>query len=139
MNYGDGTEYQKFETAMEATGIAWWWMELPSGTVFFSPNKARMLGRDPNDFVHYKDFTALVHPDDYDQMIQDMRDHLEGRAEEYQTTYRIRHKDGSYRRFIDRGKIVSQHKGETMIAGFVFDTNKFPINYHSSQPVPAQP
>lgn len=125
MAFGDGQELQRFETAMEAVGLAWWWMELPSGVVFFSPNKAHMLGRDPGDFVHYKQFTELVHPDDVEPMMQDMRDHLEGRKPLYETSYRIKHADGHYVRFLDRGKIVGQRGKETLLAGFVFDADQY--------------
>ncbi|HYH75323.1 MAG TPA: PAS domain-containing protein [Candidatus Saccharimonadales bacterium] len=125
MHFGDGRELDKFEIAMEATGLAWWWMELPSGAVFFSPNKAQMIGRNPADFMHYKDFTDLVHPDDYEKAMQAMRDHLEGKKELYETTYRIKHQDGSYVQFYDRGQIVGREEGKIVLAGFVFDVVKF--------------
>jgi PAS domain S-box-containing protein len=119
--FGDGRELEKLEIAMEAAGMAWWWMELPAGTVFFSPNKAHLLGREPSDFVHYKNFTDLVHPDDYEPMMQDMRDHLEGRKDIYETTYRIQVADGSWRTFLDKGKIVAKTKKDISLAGMVVD------------------
>lgn len=125
MAYGDGTELGNLETALEAAGIAWWWMELPSGVVFFSPNKAKMLDRDPSDFMHYKSFTDLVHPDDYERIMQDMRNHLEGKVDTYETSYRIKAKDGSYKKFYDRGKIVSRKNGETVVAGVVIDATNY--------------
>lgn len=122
MHFGSGYELEKLELAMEAAGMAWWWMELPSGAVFFSPNKAHMLGRDPSEFVHYSNFTDIVHPDDHKQMMQDMTDHLEGRKDIYRTTYRIQMADGSWRRFLDKGKIVTrQNDGSLALAGMVID------------------
>lgn len=122
MNFGSGNELQKLEMAMEASGMAWWWMELPTGAVFFSPNKTRMIGRNEADFIHYRNFTDIVHPDDYEQMMQDMRDHLEGRKDIYRTTYRIQAADGSWKRFLDQGKIVGRGKdGEISLAGTVID------------------
>ena len=121
MRYGNGQELEKFEIAMEAIGLAWWWMELPSGVLFSSPNKARMLGYEPDGFYHYTSFTSLVHPDDVDRIMQDMRDHLDGKVDSYETSYRIQAKNGEYVQFFDRGKIVGQRDGEVIIAGFVFD------------------
>lgn len=122
MDYGHGGEFDRLETAMESAGMAWWWMELPSGVVFFSPNKAKMLDRPPHDFVHYTDFTKLVHKDDYGQMMDDMRDHLEGRKPLYHTYYRIQVSDGTYRQFMDKGRIISRgEKGEMSLAGMVID------------------
>lgn len=126
MSYGSGDELQKLEIALEAAGIAWWWMEIPSGAIFFSPTKARMLGYDPSNFVHYKNFTDLVHPDDYERIMQDMRDHMEGRKDVYETKYRIRCSDGTYKTFYDRGKIVARGKdGSLSIAGMVLDATSF--------------
>ena len=112
---------------MEAAGVAWWWMELPSGVVFYSPNKADMLGRKDEQFVHYKDFVKLVHPEDQERIMQDMYDHIEGRAKLYETTYRIQKKDGSYKTFYDRGEIVAKKDGEISVAGMVFDITSFNV------------
>lgn len=125
MRYGNGRELEKFEIAMEAVGLAWWWMELPSGVLFCSPNKARMLGYDPDEFYHYSKFTELVHPEDVDRIMQDMQRHLNGEADIYETSYRIKTQQGDYMRFFDRGKIIGKKDGETLIAGFVFDQAQY--------------
>ncbi len=109
------------ESAMEAASIAWWWMEMPSGTVFFSPNKTRMMGREKEDFFHYSDFTKLVHPDDYEPMMKAMRDHMEGKTEEYVVKYRIKHADGHYVQFLNKGKIIARKGKEIEIAGIVLN------------------
>jgi hypothetical protein len=58
-------------------------------------------------------------------MMQDMRDHLEGREPLYETSYRIKHADGHYVQFLDRGKIVGQRDKETLLTGFVFDAAQY--------------
>ncbi|MFZ1258003.1 MAG: PAS domain-containing protein [Candidatus Saccharimonas sp.] len=121
MSYGSGNELAKFETALEAAGLAWWWMELPSGVVFYSENKTRLVGRSPKDFVHYQQFVDIVHKDDQARIMKDMQDYIDGTVPLYETTYRIQHADGTYREFYDRGKIVSCKDGELYIAGIVFD------------------
>lgn len=135
MAYGDGTELSKFESAMEAIGLAWWWMELPSGATFFSPNKARMLGYNPKDFYHYKQFTDIVHPDDYKKIMKDMQDHLDGITPLYQTSYRIKHADGHYATFFDKGKIVGRQGEDTYVAGFVFDAAEFAAGMPAAAPI----
>lgn len=116
------------ETALEASGLAWWWMELPSGAIFFSPNKTKMLDREKQDFFHYTHFTDLVHEDDRGHIMQDMMDHIAGKVPLYETTYRIRAKDGSYRRFYDRGKIVARKGNEVSLAGVVFDISNIDLD-----------
>ena len=125
MRYGTGQELEKFEIAMEAIGLAWWWMELPSGVLFSSPNKARMLGYEPDGFYHYSNFTNLVHPEDVERIMQDMRDHIDGKVPTYETSYRIKKSDGTYMRFFDRGRVVGNRDGEVIIAGFVFDQAQY--------------
>ncbi len=121
MIFDDITQEIKINDAMQAAGMAWWEMELPSGTVFFHPNKVLMLGYEPEAFVHYTSFTNLIHPDDYQQAMDAMTAHMSGKADVYETKYRIQHADGSYRNFYDKGKIVQRKGEEIRVAGMVFD------------------
>lgn len=107
------------DSAFEAAEIAWWWMELPSGMVMYSPNKLKMLGREKEHYTHYQQFVDIVHPDDKDRIMRDMSDLIEGRADKYETKYRIKHRDGRYMQFYDKGRIVGKIKGDLVIAGFV--------------------
>lgn len=125
MSYGDGDELTKFELAAEAAGVAWWMMVIPSGVIFFSPNKTSMLGYDDKNFNHYSDFTELVHKEDYGPMMAAMYELLDGKTDTYETTYRIKTKSGKYKRFYDRGRIVAKKNGETTVAGFVFNVSDF--------------
>lgn len=113
--------FTRLETALEAGGIAWWEMEMPSGVVFFSENKTNMIGRKSGDFTHYTHFTELVHPDDHDSMMKAMTDHLNGTLPYYETTYRIKHKKGHYIKFYDRGKVVYKDKNTVKVAGIVIN------------------
>lgn len=122
--YGYGQEFALLEDALEAGGIAWWLMELPSKMVFFSVNKLIMMGYSKDDvhkFVRYTDFTERIHPDDYASAMKAMTDHLEGRTPLYETQYRIKAKDGSYLTFYDRGRIVGRKGKELAIAGIVLN------------------
>lgn len=123
-HYGQGNELDMLEDALEAGGMAWWVMELPSGVVFFSPNKIRMLGyteKDVSKFVHYSNFTDIVHPEDFEKCMKTMRDHIEGKASMYETQYRIKHVDGSYIKLYDRGRIVGRKGSEITVAGIVLN------------------
>lgn len=128
--YGLGRESRMIEEAIEAGGMAWWFMELPSGAVFFSPNKITMLGYGKDEaskFVHYSAFTDLLHPEDYEKTMQAMKKLIDGKAELYQAKYRIRKADGGYMTLYDRGRIVARKGDEIAIAGIVLDmTSYFP-------------
>lgn len=134
--YGDiKDQAHLFSDAMEAGGMAWWVIEYPSGLIFYDSNKIKMLGyseKDSDKFIHLSEFGKLLHPDDSARAIQAIEDHIAGKTQEYQATYRIRTKSGNYKRFFDRGKVVGKSKkGECTIAGFAMDlsrTNLFPAS-----------
>ena len=122
--YGHGEEFAMLEDAIEAGGMAWWLMELPSKLVFFSPNKLYMMGFKKSDipkFTTYTDFTDRLHPDDYPKAMQAMMDHIEGRSKIYETQYRIMGADNQYRTFYDRGRIVGRKDGNLAISGIVLN------------------
>lgn len=124
--YGRGNESAMIEDAIEAADMAWWLMELPSGTVFFSPNKVKLLGYDEKEtskFVHYSSFTKLLHPDDYDNAMKAMKDHIDGIVPIYEVAYRIKTKKGAYIKMYDRGRIVARKNGDIAIAGIVMDAS----------------
>lgn len=101
---------QRIENAMTSGKMAWWELELPSGKVFFNEEKTRMLGYKKEDFITYHDFTNLIHPDDYDNVMNQMKLHIGGKAENYFVEYRIKNNLGEYLWYRDHGKIIKQNK-----------------------------
>ncbi len=116
----------RLDGTMFAGDLAWWEMNVDTGEVTFHENKTDMLGFSPARFDHYEDFTELVHPDDYEGAMEAMRDHLEGRAEKYDTEYRIRTASGEYRWFHDVGGITEwRDDGSPLnVTGVVIDITR---------------
>jgi PAS domain S-box-containing protein len=114
---------RRLEGAMIGGNMAWWEMELPSGKILFNENKAHILGRNPDDFKHYKDFMALVHPDDYEIAMNAMHKVLEGKAEVYECEYRMKRIDNEYIWFYDRGVIKDRTEDKIILTGIVQDIN----------------
>jgi PAS domain S-box-containing protein len=113
----------KLTLAMQGGKMAWWEMDIPSGNVTFDKNKCEMLGYPTENFKHYKDFTALVHPKDYQRIMDAMRDHFEGIHAKYEVEYRILASSGEYIWFFDYGSVVKRDSnGVPLICtGFVFN------------------
>lgn len=109
----------RVEAALRGGNMAWWELELPSGRVEFDEFKAFVLGYRPEQFTHYADFMALVHPDDYEPTMDAFRRHLDGLAETYTCEYRIRNADGEYLWFRDIGRITSRTGGIIRLTGIV--------------------
>lgn len=121
-------EMTLFNDAMEASDMAWWLFEYPSGLIFFNPNKLKMLGyneRDAERFVNLEAFSKLLHPDDQAKAMKALEDYLAGKTKDYQADYRMKTKSGKYKTFFDRGKIVGKNKdGQLAVAGFAMDLSK---------------
>jgi|GEM_PF-2253497 len=115
--------HDRLEGIMLAGNLAWWQMDVSTGKVAFNENKTRMLGYKAQDFTHYSHFTKLVHPEDYDGIMQAMQNYLDGKRENYSGMYRIRSSDGSYRWFQDIGVANTFDKdGKPLsLSGVVFD------------------
>ncbi len=119
MKKGIRSEVEHIESALEAANMAWWSLEFPSGALEFSRYKTDVLGYDAKDFIHFTHFTNLIHPDDQDKAMKAMTDHYTGKNEVYETTYRIKAKDGTYKTFYDKGKIVERNGDSFVVAGIV--------------------
>lgn len=115
--------HSRLELAVDAVDMAWWDMDVITGNVIFHKRKAEMLGYPPEQFHHYTDFTTLVHPDDQEGAMNAMRDHLRGKAKNYEIEYRIKTFAGAYRWFYDIGTVVKRDVGgmPQKIIGFVMD------------------
>jgi len=113
----------KLTLAMQGGNMAWWEMDVPTGNVTFDKHKVEMLGYPPENFTHYKDFTILVHPLDYEKIMNAMRGHLEGTLDKYEAEYRILASSGEFIWFYDYGSVVKKDaKGNPLICtGFVYN------------------
>ena len=119
MKDGVKTDREHIESALEAAGMAWWSLEFPSGALTFSRYKTDVLGYEAKDFFHFAHFTELIHPADKDAAMKAMSDHYTGKAKTYEIIYRIKAKNGKYKKFHDRGKIVERYDDHFTVAGVV--------------------
>ncbi len=113
----------KLALAMQGGNMAWWQMDVKTGNVTFDKHKVEMLGYAPENFKHYRDFTNLVHPNDYERIMDAMKGHLDGIFDKYEAEYRIMTKSGEYIWFYDYGSVVKKDsKGAPLICtGFVYN------------------
>jgi len=116
----------RLELAMQTANMAWWEMDITSGMVTFASQKAEMLGYPPEKFKHYTDFTALLHPEDFDKAMNAMKNHINGLSDKYEVEYRILSHSGEYKWFYDIGAIVKRDlKGSPLnVIGFVINITK---------------
>ncbi|OHD28884.1 MAG: hypothetical protein A2Y31_06795 [Spirochaetes bacterium GWC2_52_13] len=112
-----------------AGNLGSWTWNVPSNTLVCNDVKILNLGFTKEEIpavLGYEFFTDLLHPEDYGPVMDQMRRHLAGVDPAYEVSYRIRHTDGSWRWYYDRGKVTRRDaQGEPLVvAGIVFDITK---------------
>lgn len=103
----------------------WYWYR-ETNRVLFNEKKIEALGYKRNeipDNIGYDFFTSKIHPEDYDLVMDNMRDHLYGRSPAYEISYRIKTKSENWKWFYDRGVITKRDDAgkPEIISGVVFD------------------
>lgn len=106
-----------------------WFWDFTINEVTFNPLKAEAIGYMEEDLpekVSFQFFTDKVHPDDKDEVMQRMRDHLAGVIPIWEVKYRIQAKDGSWKVYQDRGKVTKRNEdgAPLFLKGIVFDVTE---------------
>lgn len=72
-----------------------WDYDVRGNSMYFSPRWRAMLGYDSDEDI--PEWRFLVHPDDMARVQTQIRDHLEGRTELFESVHRMRHASGEWR------------------------------------------
>jgi PAS domain S-box-containing protein len=113
---------QRFELALRGAADGIWDWDIAHNRYHMSAQYKALLGyRDDEIESSRRTFLQRLHPDDGDRVVAAVDAHLE-RREPYDTEYRLRCKDGSYRWFRGRGQAVWDADGRPQrMAGSVSD------------------
>jgi len=107
----DITERKIVDSALEMGEMSWWEWDYEQNIVKTGEAKYTMLGYKKEEIGNgFEAWTEYIHPDDYPKAMNAMREHLEGKAEHYLVDYRIKHKNGNYLWYRDKGGIIVRTK-----------------------------
>ena len=103
-----GESQARLDLAIRGSNAGIWENEMPDGDYrrgrLRCINVLEPLGYEPGEFtVDYPTWESLFHPDDRDRVAQSLVAYLAGESSVYETEYRVRHRDGSYRWMLSRG------------------------------------
>jgi PAS domain S-box-containing protein len=100
---------ERWRFALEGGNQGVWDWNMKTGEVFYSDAYKRLYGFDVNELKGtIGEWQNLIHPDDKKRMDRAVEEHTSSPDPYYESTYRIRAKDGSYRWVLARGMIVSK-------------------------------
>ena len=100
---------ERWRFALEGTGDGVWDWNIQTDGVMYSKRWLEMLGYDKGEFEnHFSECESRIHPDDVDQVLADIRAHIDGETPTYLNEHRILHKDGRWRWILDRGMVIAR-------------------------------
>ena len=106
---------ERLELALESGEIGFYEANLQTRTRFHSARNLQQLGYLPDEWSDRLDeWSSRIHPDDYPRVMQDDC-WGDPSVINYAFEYRLRHKDGSYRWFLDRGKVVERDESGALV------------------------
>jgi len=89
--------------------------------VYISPQIEKFLGYQPEEFYSNPDkWSEIIHPDDREEFIRGVEQKIQSR-ESTQFEFRVIHKDGSQRWYIESGSIIHLLDGTLLFQGVFFD------------------
>ena len=115
---------ERLALAAEGANDGLWEWDLRSQEFYFSGRWKAMMGLSaPAGIGRAEEWMDRVHADDIVALKEALEAHLSGKTDHFQHEHRIRHEDGTYRRFLCRGVAVrGAARRSARIAGSLTDT-----------------
>lgn len=102
-------ERNRLQLILDATRLGTWEWNPQTGVTIFNQRWANMFGWDVCELeTNVESWSSRLHPEDYDDVWQAIKNHLDGVTPFYESLHRIRHRDGHWVYVLDRGKIIER-------------------------------
>ena len=110
---------ERYALAAQGSNDGLWDWNLDSNEIYFSPRWAETIGLVDTDLGNHPDnWFDQVHPDDLERLKVEISLHLEGFSPHFESEYRLRHRDGTFRWMLARGLAVrDENRKAYRIAG----------------------
>ena len=104
---------ERFALAVRGTNDGIWDWDIRANKVFFSPRWKDMIGYEDEELVNeFQSFESRLHPEDHDRVMATIHDYLYGTRDRYAVEFRFRHKNGSWRWMLARGRALRDAEGK---------------------------
>ena len=117
---------ERFALTAEGSNDGLWEWDVRSKECYFSGRWRTMIGLPAFAGIGQLDeWMDRVHPDDVAALKEAIEAHLAGKSDNFHHEHRLRHEDGSYRRFLCRGAAVrGAGRRAVRVAGSLTDTTE---------------
>lgn len=103
---------ERWELASRAAQEGIWDWDLRTQRVYRSDYWFKLFGYEPGELGDDPwVWENMIHPEDVARVLENRRDHLQGRTDRYYVEHRMLCKDGQYRWFLSRGQLVHDEQG----------------------------
>jgi diguanylate cyclase (GGDEF)-like protein/PAS domain S-box-containing protein len=115
---------ERLSLAAEGANDGLWEWDLRSQEFYVSSRWRALLGmREPAAIIRPEEWVNRVHDEDIVALREALEAHVSGKTDHFQLEHRIRHEDGTYRRFLCRAVAV-RGTDRPRIAGSLTDTTE---------------
>ena len=98
---------ERLALALGGANLGLWDRDVPTGKTVVNERWAEMLGFSLDEIQPgFDTWKSMIHPEDVDNVIATLNEHLEGKTPGYEREYRMRTKSGGWRWILSRGKVV---------------------------------
>lgn len=111
-------ERHRLASIIEGTNVATWEWNIQTGQTRFDERWANIVGYTLQELepTTIETWSALVHPEDGERSEALLARHFAGESDYYECEARMRHKDGSWRWVLDRGKVAQwDEQGQPLV------------------------
>jgi len=100
---------QRLDAALEAARAGVWDLDPSTGRVIRSRRWEELLGFGAGDLEgRHREWVELLHPDDRDETLHLLEEHIAGRTGAFESEHRLRRSDGTWLWVMDRGRVVAR-------------------------------
>lgn len=97
----------RWRLIMEATSQGVWDWQRKTRTSYFSPQWNTLLGYDASHPASSQ-WKSLIHPEDRENTLNNLKLHLEGQLDFFESTHRLRCRNGHYKWIQFRGRVIER-------------------------------
>ena len=106
---------ERYRLVVEGANDGLWDLSIMTNETYISHRCKAMLGYEDSEIKNdWREWKKLIHPEDFNDSMKNVYEHITKRTDCYEVELRLRTKDGSYKWISSRGKAVWNENGKAI-------------------------